>query len=269
MFWPRPSMWKSSSARPMPSIAAVAGRGPGAELGDHRVVEHRDLVALAHAGVVADRIAAVASPSCGGSVADQPADRGQEAAVGVLGVDAALHRPAVDLQVLLGERQLLAGGRADHLLDQVDAGDQLGDRVLDLQAGVHLQEVEALVLAGDELDRAGAVVVRPPWPGRRPGRPWRRGSPRRAAGEGASSMTFWLRRWIEHSRSNRWTTLPCLSPSTWISMWRGLVDELLDEDAVVAEGGLGLGAHGGEALLDVRAGSRRRGCPCRRRRPRP
>jgi hypothetical protein len=27
-----------------------------------------------------------------------------------------------------------------------------------------------------------------------------------------------------------------LSPSTWISMWRGLGDELLDEDAVVAEG---------------------------------
>ena len=41
------------------------------------------------------------------------------------------------------------------------------------------------------------------------------------SGEGASSMTFWLRRWIEHSRSSRWMTLPCLSPSTWISMWRG------------------------------------------------
>jgi hypothetical protein len=33
-------------------------------------------------------------------------------------------------------------GHADHLLDQVDAGDQLGHRMLDLQAGVHLQEVE-------------------------------------------------------------------------------------------------------------------------------
>ena len=42
------------------------------------------------------------------------------------------------------------------------------------------------------------------------------------SGLGASSMTFWLRRWIEHSRSNRWTTFPCLSPSTWISTWRGL-----------------------------------------------
>ena len=40
-------------------------------------------------------------------------------------------------------------------------------------------------------------------------------------GEGASSITFWCRRWMEHSRSFRYTTLPKLSPSTWISMWRG------------------------------------------------
>ena len=53
----------------------------------------------------------------------------------------------------------LAGGDADHLLDQIDAGDQLGHRMLDLQPRVHLQEVEALVLSGDELDRAGAVVA--------------------------------------------------------------------------------------------------------------
>ena len=40
-------------------------------------------------------------------------------------------------------------------------------------------------------------------------------------GLGASSITFWWRRWIEHSRSHRYTQLPCASPSTWISMWRG------------------------------------------------
>ncbi len=31
--------------------------------------------------------------------------------------------------------------------------------MLDLQPGVHLQEVEALVLAGDELDRSGGIVA--------------------------------------------------------------------------------------------------------------
>ncbi len=34
-------------------------------------------------------------------------------------------------------------------------------------------------------------------------------------------MSFWCRRWIEHSRSPRCTTLPLLSAITWISMWRG------------------------------------------------
>ena len=42
-----------------------------------------------------------------------------------------------------------------------------------------------------------------------------------AAGDGASSMTFWWRRCSEHSRSPRWTTAPWASASTWISMWRG------------------------------------------------
>ena len=38
-----------------------------------------------------------------------------------------------ELDVALLERQPLAGGDADLLLDDVDAGDHLGDRVLDLQ----------------------------------------------------------------------------------------------------------------------------------------
>jgi len=38
------------------------------------------------------------------------------------------------------------------------------------------------------------------------------------AGEGDSSRIFWCRRWIEHSRSPRWTRLPWPSPRIWISM---------------------------------------------------
>ena len=38
--------------------------------------------------------------------------------------------------------------------DEVDAGDHLRNAVLDLQARVHLDEVEALVLVDEELDRA-------------------------------------------------------------------------------------------------------------------
>ena len=40
-------------------------------------------------------------------------------------------------------------------------------------------------------------------------------------GDGASSITFWWRRWIEHSRSKRYSVLPCASANTWISIWRG------------------------------------------------
>ena len=43
------------------------------------------------------------------------------------------------------ERQRLARGDANLLLDQVDAGDHFGDRMLDLNAGVDLDEVELAV----------------------------------------------------------------------------------------------------------------------------
>jgi hypothetical protein len=52
----------------------------------------------------------------------------------------------------------LAGGDQDLLLDDVDAGDHLGDRVLHLHAGVHLDEVELAVLV-QELEGAGAAVA--------------------------------------------------------------------------------------------------------------
>ena len=52
----------------------------------------------------------------------------------------------------------LARGDADLPGDEVEPGHELGDRVLHLQPGVHLQEVELAVLV-EELDRAGVVVA--------------------------------------------------------------------------------------------------------------
>ena len=87
----------------------------------------------------------------------------QEIGVRVLGADARLDRVAVDLQVVLGQRHRLAGGHAQLPLDEVQPGDRLGHRVLDLQPGVHLHEVEAQIavvaLLGDEFDGAGADVA--------------------------------------------------------------------------------------------------------------
>jgi hypothetical protein len=44
----------------------------------------------------------------------------------VLGIDAVLDRPAVELHILLRERQLLARRDPDHLLDQVEPRHFLG-----------------------------------------------------------------------------------------------------------------------------------------------
>ena len=41
-----------------------------------------------------------------------------------------------------------------------------------------------------------------------------------SADEGVSSISFWWRRWIEHSRSPSVSTVPWPSQRTWISTWR-------------------------------------------------
>ena len=71
-----------------------------------------------------------------------------------------LDRVAGEPDVALGEAQRQPGGELDLLAHQIDPGDQLGHRMLDLQPGVHLDEVELAVLV-EELDRAEAAVVEP------------------------------------------------------------------------------------------------------------
>ena len=84
---------------------------------------------------------------------EEPAER-------VLGVDPGLDGVAGDGDVVLAERQRLAGRDVELGLHQVDAGDRLGDRVLDLEAGVHLQEVGLVGLGVEqELHRAGVGVA--------------------------------------------------------------------------------------------------------------
>src|SRR5690606_38162752 len=92
-------------------------------------------------------------------VAHEAADGGEEIAVRILRIDAALDSPSFELNVSLFESQLLTGSNADHLLDEVDARDQLGHGMLDLEARVHLEKIERAILSGDELDRASGVVA--------------------------------------------------------------------------------------------------------------
>src|SRR3546814_2636090 len=63
---------------------------------------------------------------------------------------------AAEADVALLLLQRLAIGDADHFLDQVDAGDHLGDRMFDLDARVHLDEIEAAIFV-QEFEGAGAA----------------------------------------------------------------------------------------------------------------
>jgi hypothetical protein len=119
---------------------------------------------------------------------------------------------AVELDVLLLHRESAAGGDADLLMHEIDAGDRFRHRMLDLQAGVHLDEIELAVLV-EELDGAGAGIAEigdgigadAADTGALFGIEGRRG---------ASSQTFWWRRCKEQSRSPRCTPRPKPSPNT-------------------------------------------------------
>ncbi len=180
-------------------------------------------------------------PRVGSRVGEHPTGGGEEVARRVLGGDPDLDRVAVERHVVLGEAERLAGGDPQLQLDQVEAGDELGDRVLDLQAGVDLEEevLGGVVEAGDELDRAG-VDVAAARASATASAPRRSRSPVDTTGEGDSSITFWWRRCREHSRSPRCSHVAV-----------GVGDHLhlevarprqvaLDEHAVVAEAGVRL-----------------------------
>ena len=97
------------------------------QLGDHRVVVRRDLVAFLDAGVDAhvQRLGRRRQMQ-------QPAGRGQEALVRIFGVDARLDGMAANSQLLLRQRQRFARGYAQLPLDEIEAGDHLRHRMLDL-----------------------------------------------------------------------------------------------------------------------------------------
>ena len=124
------------------------------QLADHRVVVRRDAVAFVDVRVDAHSGAAGES---------QFRDRTRTASkivVWVFGVDADFDGVAAALDVFLLPRQRFTGGDSDLSLDQIGVGDQFGDGVLDLDAGVDFDEVEIVVLIDDELAGAGVRVVR-------------------------------------------------------------------------------------------------------------
>ncbi len=130
--------------------------GPVGPVGDH-LGQHRVVVAAHHA--------ARGDPGVDPRPV-RPAQRqnaaagGQEARRRVLGVDPGLDRVTAG-PALGGPRLPLPGRHPQLQLDQVQAEDLLGDRVLHLEPGVHLHEEELLrpVAAHDELHRPGPDVA--------------------------------------------------------------------------------------------------------------
>ena len=64
----------------------------------------------------------------------------------------------VKFHVALPDCEFAAGGDANLFEDQVDVGDHFGDRMLDLNARVHFDEVELAVLV-QEFDGADAEIA--------------------------------------------------------------------------------------------------------------
>ena len=136
----------------------LAVRGPRHHLGEHRVVEGGDLVARGEAAVDAHpRAAEQGEPGVGREVeGDQPTALGDVRRV--LGVEPHLDRVAGRRRASDLEVQPLGHGQLE--LDEVDPLHQLGDGVLDLEAGVHLEEVEPVGhRVVEELDRPGTAVA--------------------------------------------------------------------------------------------------------------
>ena len=257
-----PSMTSSpSAARPRAIAASRVGR-PDDELAEQRVVVRRHLVAGVDVRVEPDARAARGV---------EPLDRRRCPGRKSCSASSALIRNSIawprcgTSAWVMPER--LAGRDPDLEGDEVDAGEHLGHRVLDLDPAVDLDEVGVAVVVDEELERADVLVAggddragsRAP---RAPG-----GRRRVIAGDGDSSTIFWCRRWTEQSRSQRWTPCPNWSTATWISTWRlssshfSRYSESSPNAAFASERQIG------RIAAQLARASGPCACPCRRRRP--
>src|SRR5258706_3132034 len=120
------------------------------ELADHRIVIRGHVVTGVH-------VAVDAHPGAAGRVPQlDRSGRGRESAR-IFGIDAALQCVAADLDLILLESQFFTRGDLQLRLHDIDAGDHLGDRMLDLDARVHLDEIKLAVLV-EKFERACAAV---------------------------------------------------------------------------------------------------------------
>ncbi len=157
---------------------------------------------------------------------------------------------------LLVEGQGFAGRDPQLPFDEIEPGDRLGHRVLDLQARVHLHEVEAVgpqraAAVGDELDGAGADICRRRAPPRPRPRPWRRAlrascrarAPPRSPSDGGAAASSRARRDARHGHAHRRT------PASRYGAARAMYFSM--QHARIAEGARRLALRGGERRVEI------------------
>jgi hypothetical protein len=125
----------------------------GDELADHGIVSGRNGVAGIGMAVDAD------SPAPGRVIHFDAARAWTEFVKGIFGVDAAFDGVAFELDVALGMLEGFAHGDHDLVANEVDAGDFFGNRMLNLDAFVHFQEVVIAVVVDDEFDGASIGIM--------------------------------------------------------------------------------------------------------------
>ncbi len=149
-----------------PSARLLAGLAPGDQLGDHGVVERGDGVALEHPAIDPNALCPHRTESDMRRQRQPPQLAGgrQKTRLGMFRAKPRLDGMPGAAHLGLRDGQRFACGHTQLPLDQIEAGDQLGDGMLDLQPRVHLHEVEALRRPGlaafdDELHRARAHIT--------------------------------------------------------------------------------------------------------------
>jgi len=122
------------------------------QLRDQRVVIGRNYAVGVRGGVDTDARAA-------GNTEGGDAPRGRDEGFGVFRVDAAFDGVAAEFDGRQNGLQFLAGCDSNLRFHEINAGDHFGDRMFDLDARVHFDEVEVAGLFAQEFDGARARVA--------------------------------------------------------------------------------------------------------------
>lgn len=131
-------------------FAAVA---PSDEFAEKGIVVHGDGPAFVDAFIEAD------AGTAGGMAREYSSGRREEIVVGIFGVEADFHSVAARSDRLPSERKTMASGDGDLQLDEIETGDLLGDRMLNLEARIDFQKIKIEMGVDEEFDGAGVDIA--------------------------------------------------------------------------------------------------------------